>query len=217
MKGVNMFFKFLCMKLKKMVIEMSKAILSIAIVFGGLMLMIASCSMIFGLFLWSITFGQLFNIPSLFTQEYVFGFFDLGAFGGMFMLLLFMYTFAVRDLTNWFIQVADEYKTYKNIKKYKEIKNCTHNKVIGLLLICGMLGLVGCDATQTDLTGTFSLPPELKDYKVFRITSTDTTCLYVLVKNKEVVGVSTTGKSPIHVVIDGEEYSKVEKVKLEKE
>jgi hypothetical protein len=83
------------------------------------------------------------------------------------------------------------------------------------------LFMVGCDPEQKDLTDNYILPTELKDYKVIQLFGKDTTILYVLVKNKEdreVIGASTTGKNPIHVVtVDGDEYSKVEKIKLEKE
>jgi hypothetical protein len=95
------------------------------------------------------------------------------------------------------------------------------NKVM-LVMVLGLLmaGVSGCDPEQKDITDNFILPPELKDYKVIRLYD-GFQCLYVLVKNKEdreVIGASTTGKVPVHVVtVDGEEYSKIEKIKLEKE
>lgn len=88
-----------------------------------------------------------------------------------------------------------------------------------LVMVLGLL-MVGCDPEQRDITDSFVLPTELKDYKVIRLYD-GFQCLYVLVKNKEdreVIGASTTGKNPVRVVtIDGDEYSKVEKIKLEKE
>jgi hypothetical protein len=207
------------MKLKNSVKEMSKSILAIVIDFAVLILMLISCSIVFGLLLWVITFGQLFNF--IYPSYQAFGFSDLGAFGGMFMLLLFVYVFAVRDLTNWFSKMLEEYKTYKNIKKYKEVK-CVHNKAIGLLLICGLLGLCGCSSSQTDVTEQFKLPPELSEYKIIYLYSETGQTLYVLVKknqeNREIIGTTHSSKASTHlIVIDGEEYSKVEKVKLEKE
>lgn len=92
-----------------------------------------------------------------------------------------------------------------------------------LFIVCGLLmaGVSGCDPEQKDITDNFILPPELKDYKLIQLFGKDTTVLYIFVKNKEdreVIGASTTGKVPVHVVtVDGEEYSKIEKIKLEKE
>jgi hypothetical protein len=97
------------------------------------------------------------------------------------------------------------------------------NKII-LFIVCGLLmaGVSGCDPEQKDITDNFILPPELKDYKLIQLFGKGhTSVLYVFVKNKEdreVIGTSTTGKVPVHVVtVDGEEYSKIEKIKLEKE
>ncbi len=69
----------------------------------------------------------------------------------------------------------------------------------------------GCSGSNKDVTESFNLPAELKDYKVIRLDST-LHSLYVLVKantneNREVIGTSTSGKNPIHtIVIDDIEY-----------
>lgn len=78
----------------------------------------------------------------------------------------------------------------------------------GLILI---LMLCGCDAEQSDVTQTFKLPPELKDYKVIKLQQNNTgLALYVLVKtneNREVIGTTTSEKNPVHtIIVDGQEY-----------
>ena len=40
----------------------------------------------------------------------------------------------------------------------------------------------GCSASHEEVTGGFSLPPELKDYKIVRLASDTGNHLYVLVK-----------------------------------
>lgn len=85
--------------------------------------------------------------------------------------------------------------------------------------IVGMSFLSGCTAEYTDQTQTYNLPPELKDYKIIRLQSTDGVYLRVLIKkeneDRPVIGTVQTGKHPVYtIVIDGVNY-KLEK--LEKE
>jgi hypothetical protein len=82
----------------------------------------------------------------------------------------------------------------------------------GLVLI---LMLCGCTASNEDVTANFKMPNELSNYKIIRLNSEGPINLYVLVKtheNREVIGTSTSEKSPIHtVVIDDKEYVEKER------
>ena len=108
-----MFFKFICGKFQRGAINIGKDILAFIVVMLGLLGGLISLSMVFGLVLWSITFGQLFNL--ILWQSGAFEFYDLGVFGTLFMIILFIYTFAINDFVNMIIRVANEYKTYKRI------------------------------------------------------------------------------------------------------
>ena len=84
------------------------------------------------------------------------------------------------------------------------MKKLVYSVAFGLLLC-------GCSARYTDVTDTFKMPPELKDYKVITLFNGDTG-LYVLVKrsgeDREVIGTTRPGKGPIHtIVVDGKEYT----------
>jgi len=68
----------------------------------------------------------------------------------------------------------------------------------------------GCTAKYGNETSSFKLPPELQNYKIISLMSSDGTMLYVLVKsneNREVIGTMKYDKNPIHtIVIDDVEY-----------
>lgn len=81
--------------------------------------------------------------------------------------------------------------------------------------IVGMSLLSGCTASYEDQTCAFNLSPELKDYKVIKLSSTDGTYLYVLVKREKedrpVIGTVRTGKYPVHTItIDEKKYQLIE-------
>jgi hypothetical protein len=82
-----------------------------------------------------------------------------------------------------------------------------------MLMLVVFIFICGCSASHEEVTENFSLPPELKDYKIVRLASDTGNHLYVLVKkdgeDRPVIGTTQSGKSPVHViVIDGEEYVK---------
>lgn len=88
---------------------------------------------------------------------------------------------------------------------------------IKYLIFLIALTLTGCNATYTDRTGDFILPPELSDYKVIQLQAVnDGPTLYVLVKksgeNRPVIGTTNPqGKVTYQtVIIDGVAYGKLE-------
>ena len=92
-------------------------------------------------------------------------------------------------------------------------------KIMCVIGIVGMSFLSGCTAEYKDQTQSYNLPPELKEYKVVMLSSTDGTILFVLIKkeneDRPVIGTVATGNHPVYtIVIDGVNY-KLEK--LEKE
>jgi hypothetical protein len=97
------------------------------------------------------------------------------------------------------------------------MKNMT--SILMALIFLGFIGLfTGCtDASYNRSTERFSMPPELKDYEIYRLESKNGgPTLYVLVKkngeDRPVLGTTQPGKVPMHtVVIDGEAYGKLEK------
>lgn len=95
-------------------------------------------------------------------------------------------------------------------------------KFMCLIGIVGISLLSGCTAGYEDRTQLFNLPPELKDYKVVRLDSTNGVMLFVLVKkeneNRPVIGTVQTGKHPVYtIVIDGVNYKLEEQEKEKKE
>lgn len=85
-----------------------------------------------------------------------------------------------------------------------------------LILIGLIVVLAGCTASYEKSTDSFSMPPALKDYDVYRLDSTGGSSLYVLVKkdgeDRPAIGTTQPGKTSYHtIVIDGEAYGKLEK------
>lgn len=84
------------------------------------------------------------------------------------------------------------------------------------ILLCFIFS--GCNPENEDVSDNYSLPIELKDYKVVRLDSSLGNYLYVIVKkqgeDRKVIGTEKGGKNhhPV-IVIDGEEY--VKKTELE--
>lgn len=75
-----------------------------------------------------------------------------------------------------------------------------------LVLMCG------CAASNTDVSTSFQLPPELENYRVIRLANTSGNHVYVLVKKgneyRNAIGTSVLGRYPSHtIVIDDVEYT----------
>jgi hypothetical protein len=93
----------------------------------------------------------------------------------------------------------------------KEIRFKDFIVMLSVMFLCF---LVGCSAANEEVTENFSLPSELKEYKIICLSSGKGMFIYVLVKkeneNREVIGTSqSSGKYQAHtIVVDGEEYIK---------
>jgi len=95
--------------------------------------------------------------------------------------------------------------------------------MLTIATIATIATMVGCAPSHQDATTDFSLPDELKDYKVIALNRGDGIRLYVLVKksgeDRPVIGTMLSTKTPIHTIviddkkaeINGETYIKLEK------